>query len=1511
MATLVNRAKVATATTGTGTISLGAADVGYQTFADAGVSNADVVRYTIEDGTAWEIGTGTYTASGATLSRSMTESSTGSLLSLTGAASVFVTAAAADIQQPPSEGPFVNGDKTKLDDIEAGADVTDATNVTAAGALMDSELTSIASVKALNQGVATTDSPTFTAVTVSDTSAANDLPDLKVSSYRPNIVLEDLSTSTTNDFQMYVDGSEYTLRHGNATTNNKLADTAYSYNSTNGKFTLPDGILGVGTGIGTSLAALSGAIAIGDSDTGIAQNGDGVLEMWANNGARLKVESDGVTVIPNLKVNASLVMTGNIIGNDDEGGYSIYGGTSGSGALMQLYGGTHTSAADELRMYASRLRIFDKATSTNLMDVNVSTGTTTIKQDLAVTGTVDGRDVAADGTKLDLIDQGVATTDSPTFVKVTAGDMNITGSTPILKLTDNDVSVNDYTQIRNSAGDTYIDSRNGATDGQIIFRGAGDGANTHYGRFAASGNFGIDDSTPSERLSVTGNVAVTGTVDGRDVSADGTKLDTLEATFATRAAAIAATIPTSVKEISVLHNGVICDYVDVTGSTALVTAGSREWGPASDATFEHWGLSPALITRLDINPTAGEYEATYAVANSWVDAGPIIQNAVNEWHGPIRLSGWLRLDTHFDLPAGTAIVGEKGQKTRGGFIVTNAFNSNSANTGIDYVCRLGLWRNQGLAGAYDAGEPAAELHDLTFIFEQPVDIASRAALYTYPWAIDMAGAPRGHLDKIRISLGTNGVNMVDDDSLGNSGGITVGDLELACFGENIHIDGAYDYVTMNTVRVWPFGFTGLRDRDGIVNAGSFVVGQGYEIVALGTTDWNIVFGTTGENYNVGSVAVAKVAGSGNGSAYLSTAKLFLLWEDGSTIGWRHGKIDGFNCDMLALWNAKAVMGNASIANPDLIIAPHFGAVYLDHVNSVIDFDGGKTWIDFMYNSCSGVSATGIKVTKGHHVINQIDARMSQLKALHVTGGRLDINGGLLRDWGEVNSAGARTLGEGFLVEGGELHIKNTALWWTEDATAGRTDPVITQRSGGILTLTDCRPRIPMQAVTGLIKIESDNLYHNIDLTGFGQHTINVSTSFRQGAYKDTDLELVNHLTASPIEYHTVANNSGEGFEQRFRRSKGNFLTPTVVSTNDNLGDISFQGYGTGWNTSAIVRATVDGVSGANVAGKVSFLLKNTAGAFGNPLYLKAGGTTLNGTTTVSDRLDVAGTLGMSDAINYNAATGPFYVRSRQNGGIMALGVETTDGGSLPASTLYYPVVMSGTSEDTRFNTPTGEAMRINSDGHLALGVNNVSGTLATYTHAMVIGDSDTGFGQNADGVLDTFANNQKVMTVTNNAISLNKNTTVSGNLTASSGVYLGGTAAANLLDDYEEGTWANSLTASTANSNPTYSQASKYTKVGSLVTLHTQVAFITSGTGTYYFPTTALPFVRDGSYITGTVSVLNGGVAWYTGVARADGSKIIFYVNNHQTFSSTVPFAVASGSNTDRLNVTITYRTTA
>lgn len=64
------------------------------------------------------------------------------------------------------DGRDIAADGTKLDGIEALADVTDTANVTAAGALMDSELTDITAVKALDQGVATTDSPSFAGATL-------------------------------------------------------------------------------------------------------------------------------------------------------------------------------------------------------------------------------------------------------------------------------------------------------------------------------------------------------------------------------------------------------------------------------------------------------------------------------------------------------------------------------------------------------------------------------------------------------------------------------------------------------------------------------------------------------------------------------------------------------------------------------------------------------------------------------------------------------------------------------------------------------------------------------------------------------------------------------------------------------------------------------------------------------------------------------------------------------------------------------------------------------------------------------------------------------------------------------------------------------------------------------------------------------------------------------------------------------------------------------------------------
>ena len=62
-----DRVKVTSTTTGTGTFTLGSAATGFQDFSVIG--NGNQTYYTITDGTNWEVGIGTYTSSGTTLSR--------------------------------------------------------------------------------------------------------------------------------------------------------------------------------------------------------------------------------------------------------------------------------------------------------------------------------------------------------------------------------------------------------------------------------------------------------------------------------------------------------------------------------------------------------------------------------------------------------------------------------------------------------------------------------------------------------------------------------------------------------------------------------------------------------------------------------------------------------------------------------------------------------------------------------------------------------------------------------------------------------------------------------------------------------------------------------------------------------------------------------------------------------------------------------------------------------------------------------------------------------------------------------------------------------------------------------------------------------------------------------------------------------------------------------------------------------------------------------------------------
>jgi hypothetical protein len=88
---LKDRVKETTTTTGTGTVTLAGAEPSYQSFSVIGDGNT--TYYTLLSGSNWEVGIGTYTASGTTLSRDtiLESNNGGSAISLSGTSDVFCT----------------------------------------------------------------------------------------------------------------------------------------------------------------------------------------------------------------------------------------------------------------------------------------------------------------------------------------------------------------------------------------------------------------------------------------------------------------------------------------------------------------------------------------------------------------------------------------------------------------------------------------------------------------------------------------------------------------------------------------------------------------------------------------------------------------------------------------------------------------------------------------------------------------------------------------------------------------------------------------------------------------------------------------------------------------------------------------------------------------------------------------------------------------------------------------------------------------------------------------------------------------------------------------------------------------------------------------------------------------------------------------------------------------------------------------------------------------------------
>jgi hypothetical protein len=91
---IADRVRETTTTTGTGTVTLAGAVTGFQTFSVIGDGNTTYYTIAGQGTNEWEVGIGTYTASGTTLARTtvLSSSNAGSLVNFSaGTKDVFVT----------------------------------------------------------------------------------------------------------------------------------------------------------------------------------------------------------------------------------------------------------------------------------------------------------------------------------------------------------------------------------------------------------------------------------------------------------------------------------------------------------------------------------------------------------------------------------------------------------------------------------------------------------------------------------------------------------------------------------------------------------------------------------------------------------------------------------------------------------------------------------------------------------------------------------------------------------------------------------------------------------------------------------------------------------------------------------------------------------------------------------------------------------------------------------------------------------------------------------------------------------------------------------------------------------------------------------------------------------------------------------------------------------------------------------------------------------------------------
>ena len=193
-----------------------------------------------------------------------------------------------------------------------------------------------------------------------------------------------------------------------------------------------------------------------------------------------------------------------------------------------------------------------------------------------------------------------------------------------------------------------------------------------------------------------------------------------------------------------------------------------------------------------------------------------------------------------------------------------------------------------------------------------------------------------------------------------------------------------------------------------------------------------------------------------------------------------------------------------------------------------------------------------------------------------------------------------------------------------------------------------------------------------------------------------------------------------------------------------------------------------------------------------------------------------------------------------------------------------------------------EAIDVSTNGTTTNAIRVIASALTTGKAAQIYSNSASTGTRNLVEIWNDHADSTgaTALYVDNDSTGLAADFQGTGGIRSAGGIKFGtDTAAANALDDYEEGTWTPTITFGGNSASVAYStQTGHYTKIGRAVTLYGHVALSNKGSSTGHLNIAGLPFTPAGDYAPVSLRFQNLSFAdMATAIVSSGATTVIFY----------------------------------